>query len=47
MKSLKNISIGKTKKGSALAMVLVMVVIVSIILTSLLGYISSQINSKN
>ncbi|KKQ53180.1 MAG: hypothetical protein US70_C0005G0014 [Parcubacteria group bacterium GW2011_GWD2_38_11] len=32
-----------TKKGSALAMTLVMVVIVAIILTSLLGYISSQI----
>jgi len=34
----------KREKGSALAMVLVMVVVVAITLTSLLGYISSQIN---
>jgi len=32
-----------TKRGSALAMALVMIVIVAITLTSLLGYISSQI----
>lgn len=34
----------KNKKGSALAMVLVMVAIIVITLTSLLGYIASQIN---
>ena len=34
----------KTKKGSGLVMALVMIVVVSIILTSLLGYISSQIS---
>lgn len=33
-----------TKKGSALAMALVMIVVVSIILTSLLGYITSQVH---
>lgn len=38
------IKIKNKKKGSALAYVLVMIVIITTILTSLLGYISSQIN---
>lgn len=39
-----NFKYKKIEKGSALAMALVMVVVVSMILTSLLGYISSQIS---
>ncbi|HPN54656.1 MAG TPA: hypothetical protein PLB52_01860 [Candidatus Moranbacteria bacterium] len=42
--NIKNILFNKTKKGSGLVMALVMVVVVSIILTSLLGYITSQIS---
>lgn len=38
------LKIEKTKRGSALVMTLIMVVTVSMLLTSLLGYISSQIN---
>ncbi|HOX10392.1 MAG TPA: pilus assembly PilX N-terminal domain-containing protein [Candidatus Moranbacteria bacterium] len=39
----KNTLFCKTKKGSGLVMALVMIVVVSIILTSLLGYITSQV----
>ena len=45
--NIKNISFSKTKKGSGLVMALVMIVVVSIILTSLLGYITSQIRFSN
>ena len=43
----KNALSCKTKKGSGLVMALVMIVVVSIILTSLLGYITSQIRFSN
>lgn len=41
--NIKNISFNKTKRGSGLVLALVMVVVVSIVLTSLLGYITSQV----
>ena len=44
LKNKKNISFDRTKKGSALAFALVMIVVVAITLSSLLTYISSQIN---
>ncbi|MDD5396976.1 MAG: hypothetical protein PHW24_02845 [Candidatus Moranbacteria bacterium] len=44
MNTIKIDKFEKTKKGSALAFVLVMIIVVAITLTSLLGYISSQIN---
>lgn len=43
----RNIYLKMAKQGSALALVLVMVAIVSIILTSLLTYVSSQLNYSN
>ncbi len=42
-----NFKYKKSEKGSALAMVLVMITIIAITLTSLLGYISSQIKYSN